>query len=35
MGSNCCGAASAIAVAEGSDVQKTHSNMSAEIRRMQ
>jgi hypothetical protein len=35
MGSNCCGAASAITVAEGNNVPKTHSNMTAAIRRMQ
>jgi hypothetical protein len=35
MGSNCCGAASAIIVADGNNVPKTHSNMTAAIRRMQ
>jgi hypothetical protein len=33
-GSNCCGAASAITVAEGNNVPKTHSNKSAAIRRI-
>jgi hypothetical protein len=35
MGSNCGGAASAITVADGNNVPKTHSNMTAAIRRMQ
>jgi hypothetical protein len=35
MGSKCCGAASAITVAEGNNAPKTHSNMTAAIRRMQ
>jgi hypothetical protein len=35
MGSNCCGATSAITVADGNNVPKTHSNMTAAIRRMQ
>jgi hypothetical protein len=34
MGSNCCGAASANTVAEGNNVPKTNTNMSAAIRRM-
>ena len=34
MGSNCCGAASAITVAEGNNIPKTHSNKSAAIRRI-
>jgi hypothetical protein len=35
MGNNCCGAASASAVAAGKNVAKTHSNAMAAIRRMQ
>jgi hypothetical protein len=34
MGNNCCGAASAVTVADGNNAQKTHSNTSAAIRRM-
>jgi hypothetical protein len=35
MGNNCCGAASAVTVAEGNNVPKTHNNTTAAIRRMQ
>jgi hypothetical protein len=35
MGNNCCGAASASAVAAGNSAPKTHSNAIAAIRRMQ
>jgi hypothetical protein len=35
MGTNCCGAASAIIVADGNNAAKTHSNTNAAIRRMQ
>jgi hypothetical protein len=35
MGNNCCGAASAVTVAEGNNVPNTHSSTTAAIRRMQ